>query len=250
MSSSKGIAFLDLETTGVDVAKDRIVQIAVVRKDKDGTIEEKNYLVNPTVPIPKEATEVHGITNDMVKNEPPFSRIAKSFVEYIDGYDIGGYNILGFDIPLLVEELIRANIDFSFDNTLFIDVMNIYKKLNPRDLSSCYLHYTGKELSGAHDALIDTRATADILDAMMQKEEQLIGKTIEEVSEMSKRNDNIVDFAGKFIRNEAGVVCFNFGKDKGKPVSQNLGFINWMLDKDFTEDTKNWCRKIKKGEVM
>jgi DNA polymerase-3 subunit epsilon len=247
---SKGIAFFDLETTGVDVAKDRIVQIAVVRKDNDGTIEEKKVLVNPEIPIPKESTEVHGITDEMVKNAPRFKQIAKSLYDYIEGYDLSGYNILHFDLPLLVEELLRAGVEFSFDNVRYIDVMVIYKKLHPRDLSSCYNHYTGKILDGAHDALNDTRATADILDAMLQKEESISTLDNDGLDSMSRGDKPMVDFAGKFTRNEAGVICFNFGKHRGVPVTKELGFIDWMLGKDFTQDTLNWARKIKKGEVI
>jgi DNA polymerase-3 subunit epsilon len=248
--TSKGIVFLDLETTGVEVAVDRIVQLAVVKRFNDGTVEEKTVLVNPSIPIPKGASDVHGITDEMVKDCPKFNQIAKSFYGYIEGFDIGGYNILGFDIPLLVEEFLRANVQFSFDNIRFIDVMNIYKKLNPRDLSSCYKNYTGKTLEGAHDALNDTRATADIFDAMMLKEELLIGKTIDEVSDISMLNKGIVDYAGKFMRNEAGVICFAFGKDKGNPVSKNLSFLDWIISKDFTQDTKNWAMKLKRGEAI
>lgn len=248
---SKGISFFDLETTGTDVAKDRIVQIAVIRKDKDGTVDKKSVLINPEMPIPKEATEIHGITDEMVKDAPTFKMVAKSFMnQYIDGYDISGYNILGFDIPVLVEELLRAEVDFSFEETVFIDVMNIYHMLNPRTLSACYLHYTGQELDGAHDALVDTEATVKILEAMLQKEEEVKGKSNIELSELSKKNENIVDFAGKFVRNEAGVICYNFSKEKGKPVSGNLGMLTWMEGKDFTMDTMNWVRKLKKGEVI
>lgn len=248
--TSKGIATFDLETTGLDIVKDRIIQIAVVRKDNDGKIEEKKVLINPEIPIAPEATEVHGITNEMVKDAPTFKQVARSLYKYIEGYDLSGYNILRFDLPLLVEELLRAGVDFSFDGVKIIDVMKIYKKLHPRDLGSCYNYYTGRTLDGAHDALNDTRATAEILDAMTKEEGELEGKTMDELDEMSNDNKSIVDFAGKFTRNDAGVICFNFGKHKGTPCANELGFIDWMIGKDFTQDTLNWAKKIKNGEAI
>jgi len=248
--TSKGIVFFDLETTGTDVATDRIVQIAVVKQNTDGSKEEKKVLVNPEMPIPKEATEVHGITDEMVKDCPPFKKFAKSFMGYIKGYDLSGYNILGFDVPLLVEELHRAEIEPNFGDIQFLDIMNIYKKLHPRDLSSCYNHYTGKILEGAHDALNDTRATADILPAMIEKEEALHELSYDDLCTMSLRNENMVDYDGKFVRNEANVIVFNFGKHRGEPVINHMGFLDWMLTKTFTKDTLNWARKLKKGEAI
>jgi DNA polymerase-3 subunit epsilon len=248
--TSKTIAFIDLETTGVDITKDRIVQIAVVKQTPDGKREKKCLLINPQIPIPKESTEVHKITDEMVKNSPKFEQIAKSMLQYIDGCIISGYNIMGFDIPLLVEELLRAKVEFSFDDTIFIDAMNIFKKLNPRNLSAFYQQYTGEVLEGAHDALVDTEATADGFYAMLTKEDELTKMDMEELSSFSMMNDNIVDFAGKFTRNDAGVICFNFGKHKSQPVSSEMGFLDWMLNKDFTQDTLNWANRIKRGEVI
>ena len=247
---SKGAVFFDLETTGLDVSKERIVQLAVVKINIDGSKEEKNVIVNPTIPIPKEASDVHGITDEMVKDAPEFKQVAKSFYEYIEGCDLFGYNITGFDIPLLVEELIRAGIDYNFDNIKIVDVMSIYKKLHPRTLSACYNYYTGNILEGSHDALNDTKATVDCFMEMIEQEAELMDKSIDDLQEMSGVDNSRVDFSKKFIRNEAGLICFNFGKSKGLPVSKDLGFIDWMLSKDFTQDTKNWALKIKRGEVI
>ena len=248
---SKGAVFFDLETTGLDVSKERIVQLAVVKINNiSGEREEKKVLVNPTIPIPKEASDVHGITDEMVKDKPVFKQVAKSFYEYIEGYDLFGYNITGFDIPLLVEELIRAGVDYNFDNIKIVDVMSIYKKLQPRTLSACYNYYTGHILEGSHDALNDTRATVDAFMEMMEQETELQEKSIDELQEMSGVDKSRVDFARKFIKNDAGLICFNFGKSKGIPVSNDLGFLDWMLSKDFTQDTKNWALKIKRGEVI
>lgn len=247
---NKGAVFFDLETTGLDVSKDRIVQIAVVKINLAGEREEKKVMVNPTIPIPKEATAIHGITDEMVSDKPTFKQIAKSFYDYIADCHLFGYNIVGYDIPLLVEELIRAGVEYSFDNVNVVDVMTIYKKLHPRDLSSCYNYYTGKILEGSHDALNDTRATVDAFMGMLEQETQLNNLDIDAMQEFSGVNKNRVDFAGKFVRNDAGVICFNFGKSKGVPVAKDLGFLDWILSKDFTQDTKNWALKIKRGEVI
>lgn len=247
---TKGAIFFDLETTGLDVSKDRIVQIAVVKINLANEREEKKVLVNPTIPIPKEASDVHGITDEMVANQPTFSQIAKSFYEYIEGYNLFGYNITGYDIPLLVEELIRAGIEYNFDDIKVVDVMSIYKKLHPRTLSACFNYYTGNVLENSHDALVDTKATVDAFMGMIEQEAELKDKSIDDLQEMSGVNKSRVDFAGKFIRNDAGVICFNFGKSKGSPVANDLRFIDWMLSKDFTQDTKNWALKIKRGEVI
>lgn len=247
---NKGAVFFDLETTGLDVSKDRIVQIAIVKISLSGEKEEKNVVVNPTIPIPKEASDVHGINNEMVKDKPTFKQVAKSFYEYIKDCDLFGYNILNYDLPLLVEELLRAGVEFNFDNVRKVDVMTIYKKLYPRDLSSCYKQYTGKVLEGSHDALNDTRATVDAFMGMLQQESELSDKSVDDLQEFSGVDNTRVDFAGKFIRNEAGIICFNFGKSKGVPVANDLGFLDWMLNKEFTQDTKNWALKIKRGEVI
>jgi DNA polymerase-3 subunit epsilon len=247
--SNRDAVFFDLETTGLDIPNDRIVQIAIVKLKSNGEREEKNVLINPTIPIPKEASDVHGITDEMVKNKPTFKQVARSFSEYIKGCDLLGYNIVSFDLPLLVEEMLRADVDFSIEGVYVVDVMSIYKKLQPRDLSSCYKYYTGKVLEGSHDALNDTRATVDAFIGMLNSEDELNGKDIDALQEFSGYNTNRVDFAGKFVRNEEGVICFSFGKSKGLPVTKDLGFVDWMLSKDFSQDTKNWCMKIKNGQV-
>ena len=191
---SKGIVTFDLETTGVEPSTDRIVQIAVVRKGNDGTIDKKKVLLNPTIPIPKGASDVHGITDEMVKDCPTFKQVGRSLYQYIEGYDLSGYNIIGFDLPLLVEELLRAGVEFNFDDVRIIDVMYIYKKLNPRTLGACYLQYTGKELDGAHDAMIDTDATVEILDEMLKQESELEGMTSDDLHNFVERNEGRVDF--------------------------------------------------------
>jgi len=245
-----GAIFFDLETTGLDIAKERIVSIAVVKIDPLGIKTEKEVLVNPTIPIPKEASDVHGITDDMIKDKPTFKQIAKSFYEYIEGFDLYGYNIVHYDLPLLVEELLRAGVEFDFSKIKIVDVMKIYKKLQPRDLSSFYNYYTGKVLQNSHNALADTSATYDGFLEMMEQESELNSCEVDKLQEMSGVSDKQVDFAGKFIRNDANIICYNFGGSKGQTVSSNMKFLDWMLSKDFSQDTKNWAMKLKKGEVI
>jgi len=247
---NRPLIFFDLETTGISVATDRIVQIAVIKKHPLGKTEEKCVLVNPIIPIPKGASDVHGITNEMVKDKPEFKLIAKSLYEFIKDCDFGGYNILGFDIPLLVEEFIRAGIEVDFSECNYLDVMNIYKKLYPRNLSACYKQYTGKELENSHDAMVDTKATQEIYEQMLITENGNIPTSFDELCKFSMYSENIVDFASKFIRNDANIICYNFGKNKNKPVSSDLGLLDWIIQKDFTKDTKNWALKLKKGEVI
>jgi DNA polymerase III subunit epsilon len=246
----KPIVFLDFESTGTDVASDRIVQVSMVKKFPDGKIETRNVFVNPTIPIPIEASEVHGITDEMVATCPTFKQIAKSLTQYISGCDLAGYNIVNYDIPLLKEELIRADVDFSFDDMNFIDLMVIYMKLHKRDLSACFKHYTGKELEGAHNAMNDTLACADIFDAMKESEKDLQDMDLDQMASFSFDKSKMVDFAGKFVRNDQGEICFNFGDSKGVPVTKNMGFVDWMLNKNFTADTKDCARRIKQGLLV
>ena len=248
--NTKPIVFFDLETTGISVATDRIVQIAIIKRNTNGEEEEKTVMINPLMPIPKGASDVHGITDDMVKDSPTFKSISKSLYEFIKGCDFGGYNILGFDIPLLVEEFIRAGIEVDFNDSNYIDVMNIYKKLYPRTLSACYKQYTGVELENSHDAMVDTKATVEIFNKMLVVEKEVIPNDFIELCKFSMYSEHIVDFAGKFTRNEANLICYNFGKNKGKPVSTDLGMLDWIIQKDFTKDTKAWALKLKKGEVI
>jgi DNA polymerase-3 subunit epsilon len=250
MKLERPIVIFDLETTGTNVAKDRIVQIAIEKRMVDGTVERKKALINPNMPIPKEASEVHGVTDDMIKDKPIFSNVAKSLYEYIKDCDLSGFNILKFDLPLLVEEFLRAGVETSFEKVNYIDVFVLYSILYPRDLGTVYKFYTKKELDGAHDAMVDTTGTGEIMDAMFSNEEALKDLDAKQIHELCNRNGDMVDFAGKFTRNEAGIICFGFGKHIGQPVANELGFLGWMMDKDFTQDTLNWARKIQKGEVI
>ena len=239
----KPIAFFDLETTGVDLVKDQIVQIAVTKIYPNGERDVKVRYVKPTIPIPAEATEVHGIDAKTVKNAPAFREIAKSLRAFLDGCDIGGYNSTQFDSPLLQEEFHRAGIhDWPAPGTRFVDVMHLYYHFNPRTLEAAYKDYCGESLEGAHDAGVDTTAAVDILQAMVERHEEL-PKDMQGLHEFC--NEGRVDLAGKLIRNEKGEVVYNFGKDKGKPVKNFPGFGEWMLKKgSFTENTRACVREL------
>lgn len=247
--TDRPIVFFDNETTGTDYAKDRICQIAIIKLMPDGSRQEKKALINPTIPIPPEATEVHGITDDMISDKPTFKQLSKSLYGYIQGCDFGGYNINRFDLPMLIEEFYRSGIEPDFDDVRLYDLMVAYKKLYPRDLSSCYKHYTQKDLDGAHDAMVDTAATEEIFFKMLENEEKLKGFSLDQLNEYINGDENRLDLAGKFVRNDSDEIVFNFGKHKGEPCVQELGFIDWMLNKDFSKDTLKWAKKIKSGEV-
>jgi len=241
------LAFFDLETTGVNVSKDRIVQIVVVKVEPiEGftscNVVRKNRLINPGIDIPFEAREIHGITNDMVADEPTFDKVATGLFELLKGCDLAGYNIMRFDVPLLVEEFLRAGVKgFPGEEVNFIDAFQIFVDHNPRDLTAAYKHYAGKELEKAHDASSDTLATIDILHHQIKFHD--LKKTVDDLKvDVSE----ILDWDGKIGLNKEGEYVYKIGKDKGKSIINNPGFGHWMLGKDFTEDTKRLIREILK----
>lgn len=236
----KPIVFFDTETTGVDVVKDRIVQLAVIKIEPDGTREEKTVLFNPEMPIPEEATNVHGITDDDVANEPIFAKKAKSIAQFFSGCDIAGYNSDKFDIPILVEEMNRSGIQFPEDGSFTLDIYSIEKVINSHTLSETYKRYTGKELEGAHDASADTNATIDVFMAQVNKIKELNKSDeldLQEIKEMYQGDKIIADFAGKFYFKK-GELYFNFGKHRDKMVVEEKGYVKWMLNSDFPTQTK------------
>lgn len=241
MKFNKTIAFIDLETTGVDILKDKIVQIAVIRITPDGTREEKEMLINPLISIPEGASEVHGITDEMVKDSPSFNKIAVNLNKFIEGCDIGGYNSNSFDVPLLIEEFKRCGIDFSLENRNFVDVFNIEKQLNRRNLSSVYKRYTGKELDGAHDALVDVRATIEILEKQVSINELEIDS--EKLDLLSQGDVKRVDLSGKLCEID-GEVCWTFGKNYGKPIRNDISYVNWFLTQQVPSETESIIRNI------
>jgi len=248
---SKPICFFDLETTGVNVSLDRIVEISILKIFPNGNKESKTWLVNPGVPIPLEASNIHGITNDIVKNEPLFKMIASDIKSMINNCDLAGFNSNKFDIPLLAEELLRSEIDFSLDNVSTIDVQNIFHKMEQRTLSAAYQFYCGKSLDNAHSSKADTLATFEVLESQIEKYDDL-ENNVSFLSDFSKRGKN-VDLAGFIKYNEDNIPCFSFGKHKGKTVDYVLenesGYFGWLLNADFPMYTKKVLTQIRLNKL-
>ena len=241
------IVFFDLETTGVNIAKDRIVEISILKVFPNGNKESKTWLVNPEVEIPAESTAVHGITNEKVASEPTFKELATKVNEMIKGCDLAGFNSNRFDIPLLAEELMRVGIDFDMNGRKAIDVQVIFHKKEQRTLGAGYQFYCGRELEGAHGAEADTNATYEILLAQVDKYED-IGNTVDALSEFSTHGER-ADFAGFILMNDDKQEIFSFGKYKGRTVEEvfieNPGYNNWIQNADFPLYTKKVLKGIK-----
>lgn len=242
---TKPIAFVDLETTGVNLGTDRIVEIAIVKILLDGTKSIKRKLVNPEMPIPKASCDIHGITDEMVKDAPTFAQIAQELKQMLDGCDLAGYNSNRFDIPLLVEEFLRVGVDFDMKGRKLVDVQNIFHKMEQRTLSAAYKFYCNKSLDDAHSAEADANATHEVLLAQLKKYPEL-GNTIESINKIIGEEE-IVDFARRFVMDN-GVEVFNFGKYKGKAVAEVLKaepqYYDWMMRGDFPQHTKQKLTEI------
>ena len=241
------LCVFDLETTGVQITKDRIVQIAIIKIHPDGSELEYNQIVNPEMEIPQEICEIHGITNEMAKKAPTLKELAPAIMAFIGDADLAGFNSNKFDIPVLVEELIRVGVDADFSNKAFVDVQNIFHKMEQRTLSAACLFYTGKPMENAHNALFDTRVTWEVLKAQIERYDNLEGD-VTFLSDFSRHsNFEMVDYAGRLAKNENGETIYNFGKHKGKTILQvnqsEPGYYGWMLEADFTNHTKLCLRK-------
>ncbi len=241
------IVFFDLETTGINIAVDRIVELSYLKIEPNGTETSKTILVNPTIAIPPQATEIHGITDEDVRNAPTFQEIAQSLANEFEGCDFSGYNAAKFDIPLLAEEFLRAGVEFDLKKRKLIDVQVIFHKMEQRTLSAAYKFYCDKDLKDAHSAEADTRATYEVLQAQLDRYDNL-KNDMEFLSKFSAHNKN-VDYAGRIVYNAKGEEVFNFGKYKGKKVGEILqrdpGYYGWMMNGDFPLHTKNVLTKIK-----
>ena len=260
LNLTRPLAFFDLETTGTDVSKDRIVEISIVKILPNGDRDVKTRRINPGIPIPAQASAVHGIYDADVKDAPLFKAVAKSMDDFIKNCDLGGFNSDKFDIPLLAEEFLRAGIDFDLENRATIDIQNIFHKMEQRTLSAGYQFYCNKKLENAHSSEADTLATIEIMEAMLEryKDKEIEGpdkklykpivNDIKALQTFSKRDKN-VDLAGRIVFNEDGVECFNFGKHKGIPVelvlSKEPSYYAWMMNGDFPLYTKKALEKIK-----
>lgn len=245
---TKPICFFDLEATGTNVAKDRIVEISILKVYPNGNKESKTWLVNPGIPIPKEVVAVHGITDEKVAEEPTFKELSSQVYEMIKGCDVAGYNSNRYDIPLLAEEMLRAGIDFDMKNMLSVDVQTIFHKMEQRTLSAAYKFYCGKELDGAHSAAVDTEATYEVLKSQLDHYEEHLENDVKWLSEFSARK-NCADFAGFISFNKKGKEVFSFGKHKGKCVEdileQEPGYFGWFQNADFPLYTKRVLTAIK-----
>jgi DNA polymerase-3 subunit epsilon len=245
LSLTRPVAFIDLETTGINLGSDRIVEIAIVKIMPDGTRQVKRKLINPEMIIPQQSIDVHGITNEMVKDAPTFKQAGNEIKQFLENCDLGGYNSNKFDIPLLVEEFLRTGQDFKTDGRKLLDVQKVFHMMEPRTLSAAYKFYCGKELENAHSAEVDATATWEVLDAQIEKYPQ-IGNTIESILK-AVGEEEIVDFARRMIVAE-GKIVFNFGKHKGKVVEDVLraerSYYDWMMQGDFPQHTKQKLTEI------
>lgn len=253
------IAFFDLEATGTNISTDRIVEISIVKLNIDGGQEIYTRRVNPGVPIPLEASLIHGLYDKDVKNEPYFKDIAKEVHKFIGQSDLSGFNVLKYDIPLLVEEFLRAGIEFDLDKRNLLDAQKIFHMMEKRNLTAAYKFYCGKTLENAHSAEADTLATMDVFRSQVERyigEEaiDLQGNKLGVFENDMKKihdlvNEKMVDLAGRFVFNSQGEEVFNFGKHKGKPIEQVFkeepGYYDWMMRGDFPLDTKRKLTQVK-----
>lgn len=259
LTLKNSIAFFDLEATGINVSTDRIVEISIVKIHPDGGQEILTRRINPEIPIPLEASLIHGIYDADVKNEPSFKDLAKQFQQFFGQSDLAGFNVLKYDIPLLVEEFLRAGIDFDLEKKNLLDAQKIFHLMEKRNLTSAYKFYCGRKLENAHSAEADTLATLDVFKAQV---ERYLGQEVEDLqgnrmgvfeNDMRKIhelvNERMVDLAGRFVFNKDGQEIFNFGKHKGKSIEQVFkeepGYYDWMMKGDFSLDTKRKLTQVK-----
>ncbi len=248
LNITKPIVFFDLETTGVDVATDRIVELSFVKLEPNGNRQSVNIRINPERHIPEEASAVHGIYDADVKDCPTFRDKAEELKKVFEGCDLAGFNSNRFDIPLLAEEFIRSGVNIDLNSARRVDVQNIYHKLERRTLVAAYKFYCDKNLENAHSAMADTEATLEVLEAQLDHYPEDLKNDIDFLAEFSSR-DNFVDFAGRFSYNENGEEIINFGKHKGRLVKDVLriepSYYNWMMQSDFTMNTKQVLTRLK-----
>lgn len=237
---TRPIAFIDLETTGVNLSKDRIVELAIVKIMPDGSRVTKRKLINPQMPIPQASSDIHGITDEMVKDAPTFKNVSNEVKQFLENCDLGGYNSNRFDIPILMEEFLRAEIDLDLSTRRMVDVQHIFYSMQPRTLSAAYEFFCNKELEDAHSAEVDINATIEVFEAQLAKYEKL-GTTIDSILGCIGE-EKIVDYARRFSFNEKGEEVFNFGKFKGMTTTEVFKkepqYYDWMMKGDFPMHTK------------
>ncbi len=242
----RAVAFIDLETTGLNLSSDRIIEIAIIKIMPDNTRVVKRKILNPEMPIPLKSSEIHGITDEMVKDAPTFKQVANEIKQFLENCELGGYNSNRFDIPLLMEEFLRAEIDVDLSNRKMIDVQHIFYTMEPRTLSAAYKFYCEKELMNAHSAEVDIEATIEVFLAQVEKYKQL-GNTVESILSVIGE-EKVIDYARRFIYDEKGIEVFNFGKYKGKSIIETLKnepqYYDWIMRGDFPLHTKKKLTEI------
>jgi DNA polymerase-3 subunit epsilon len=253
------LCFFDLETTGVNITRDRIIEISVIKMMPNGEVLRKTNLVNPMMPIPAESSVFHGIYDDDVKDKPPFKELAKEYARFFEGADLAGFSIMKMDVPMLVEEFLRAGVDFDYQRKKIIDSQKIFHLMEKRTLSAAYKFYVSKDMADSHSAEADTEASMEVLLAQISRYDgqpvtdasgKKIGEIKNDMDTLSKLiSDDMVDLAGRMIKNEKGEEIFNFGKHKGKKVTQVFkdepAYYDWMMNGDFPQDTKRKLTEIK-----
>ena len=248
----KPLAFIDIEATGTNVTTDRIVEIAMIKNLPDGGRTVKRKLLNPQMPIPQVCIDIHGITNEMVKDAPVFKQAAHEIKQFLDGCDLACYNAYRLDMPMLVEEFIRAEVDFEMKHRKLVDVQKIFYQMEQRTLSAAYKFYCNKVLENAHGAEVDAVATSEILSAQIERYPQL-GNTLDTIIKVIG-DDNIIDFARRFIYNDKGLETFNFGKHKGRTVAEVMKaepqYYDWMMKGEFPMNTKQKLTEIYTRNIL
>ena len=248
LNLKRPIIFFDLETTGLDIAKDRIVELCYIRVEPNGNEEARSMRINPEMHIREVASSVHGITDDDVKDCPTFADVAPQLAATFEGCDLAGFNSNRFDLPLLAEEFMKAGVNIDLSHVQAIDVQNIYHKLEKRTLAAAYKFYCGRDLENAHSALADTQATYEVLQAQLDHYPNDLQNDVDFLAEFSRMNRNI-DFAGRFVYDESGKELINFGKYKGKAIkdvlSRDPGYYSWIMQGDFTLNTKQVLTKLR-----
>lgn len=259
LNLKRPLVFFDLETTGLSITEDRIVEIALVKVNVNNTVEEKSWLINPEMHIPEDVSAIHKITDDMVKDKPTFKQLAHDIINFIGEADLAGYNIIKFDVPFLAEEITKAGIDFNIEKRKLVDVQNIFHKMEPRTLKAAYKFYCHDEMKGAHEALADTKATFDVFMAQLERYQDAeyedhngniskpIVNDVEKLSAFTTQT-NHVDLAGYVVYNSKHIPTFNFGKHKGKEVNEVFKiepqYYDWMLKGKFPEHTKKVLTRL------
>lgn len=242
LTLERPLVMLDLETTGLDISKDRIIQVGMIKVNTDGSEVEYKTLINPEMPIPADSSAIHGILDEHVKDAKTFAELADELAAFIDDSDLAGYNSNKFDIPVLAEAFLRVEHSFSLKNRVCIDVQNIFHKMEQRTLAAAYLFYCNQTIENAHDALVDTKVTLDVFKAQLERYPDL-PSTAKSLADFTRMGTNEwADFAGRLAKNDKGQLCYNFGKHKGKTVEQvdkeEPGYFGWMLNADFPLYTK------------